>query len=196
MSASIGSPLPSRCVSVFTCERVKDLCIVRAQFFAPGSDGRRGRLWKVEGRSAFRADMNLFKVHCGYPLECALRLEIGSRSALVLSRRASGEICHVMYPQACGDLAQALSAGGEESAEQPATSQLFEPGPPGLGTALEPIEDSRYLRRDRGLPIAEETPRVLEQHQKEYLSGDKPASSLSMRRSGGRGRSPKTETVL
>ncbi len=50
-----------------------------------------------------------------------------------------------MYAQACGDLAQALSAGGEESAEQAATCQLFEPGPPGLGTALAPIEDSRHI---------------------------------------------------
>ncbi len=59
-----------------------------------------------------------------------------------------------MYPQACGDLAQALSAGGEESAEHAAASQLFEPGPPALGTALEPVEDSRHLRRDRGLAVA------------------------------------------
>jgi hypothetical protein len=56
----------------------------------------------------------------------------------------------------------------------------------------------RSSRRSAGkmCPIAEETPRVVDQHQKEYLLGDKPASSLSMRRSGECGRQQKTENVL
>jgi hypothetical protein len=44
----------------------------------------------------------------------------GSRrepARVALSRWATAEVCEVMYPQLCGDFAQALATGGEESAE-------------------------------------------------------------------------------
>jgi hypothetical protein len=53
--------LPSRYSSVFACKSTDDIAMVRWQFFCPGFEGRRGRLWKIEGRAVFQADMNLFK---------------------------------------------------------------------------------------------------------------------------------------
>jgi hypothetical protein len=56
-----------------------------------------------------------------------------------------------MHPQVCGDFSEALSAGGEESAQQAAGLQFLEPGVPGLGAGAEAIEDSSQLDRNRGL---------------------------------------------
>jgi hypothetical protein len=42
-----------------------------------------------------------------------------------LSRRAPAEICQVVHPQVCCDLSQALSSGGEESAQQAAALQFL-----------------------------------------------------------------------
>jgi hypothetical protein len=47
----------------------------------------------------------------------------------------------VVHAQSYSDLAEALSARGEESAQQATGSQFLEPGLPGLGAAAQPGED-------------------------------------------------------
>jgi len=54
---------PSRCVAVFGCKQIEDMNGVRGQFFRFGHAGPRGRIWKIEGRSLFEADMNVFIDH-------------------------------------------------------------------------------------------------------------------------------------
>jgi hypothetical protein len=48
-----------------------------------------------------------------------------------------------MHPQVYGDLAQAVSTGGEESVQQAASVQFLEAGAPALGGGAEAIEDAR-----------------------------------------------------
>jgi hypothetical protein len=45
------------------------------------------------------------------------RARDGNALQTALSRRATAQVCEVMHSQMCGDFAQALSIGGEESAE-------------------------------------------------------------------------------
>ncbi len=47
-----------------------------------------------------------------------------------------------MQAQASGDFAQALSAGGEETAEEPAFAEFLDAGPPILGAAAQSFEDA------------------------------------------------------
>ncbi len=48
----------------------------------------------------------------------------------------------MMQAQASGDFAQALSAGGEESAQEAAFAEFLDAGPPALGAAAEALEDA------------------------------------------------------
>jgi hypothetical protein len=56
----------TRYAIIFACEAPRDIDVLRWQFFPPNDNGQRGRIWKVEGAPVFRADMNLFKEHCGH----------------------------------------------------------------------------------------------------------------------------------
>ena len=93
------------------------------------------------------------------------RARDGNPLQTALSRRATAEVCEVMHSQVCGDFSQALSAGGEESAEQSAGLQFLEPGLPALGAGAETFEDPSQLGRDRGLAVAEEPAGVIDQEQ-------------------------------
>jgi hypothetical protein len=57
--------LPSRYVALFACRSIDDMAVVRQQFYMPDFEGKRGRIWKIAATEIFRADMNLFKEHCG-----------------------------------------------------------------------------------------------------------------------------------
>jgi hypothetical protein len=57
--------LPSRYTSVFACRSPDEIEQLRWQFDAPGFKEGSGRVWKVEGKKIFRADMNLFKYYSG-----------------------------------------------------------------------------------------------------------------------------------
>jgi hypothetical protein len=65
--------LPSRLASVFALKSIADIHLYRHQMCLPSYSGRRGRIWKVEGRAVFCADINLERQHCG-DLEAAAAL--------------------------------------------------------------------------------------------------------------------------
>jgi hypothetical protein len=72
---------------------------------------------------------------------------------------ASAQIGEVMHALAAHHLAQTLAGRREESAERPAAAQFFEPGPPALGTAADPLEKSGRLARDRCLTGSKTAPK-------------------------------------
>jgi hypothetical protein len=75
--------------------------------------------------------------------------------------RAFGEVREVVRSEACGGLSQALSIGGEESAQRAAALPFLEPGLSALGAAVEAFENSRELGRDHGVAVAEKPARVV-----------------------------------
>jgi hypothetical protein len=83
-----------------------------------------------------------------------------SAHAKHITRRHSGQtkdmandVCQI---QAFGHFLQLLSAGGEETAEQPALPGFLHPALPVLGTTDEPIKNPGELCRDCGLSVAKE----------------------------------------
>ena len=72
--------LPSRYASIFAFQSAADIHRYRHQMCLPIYTGRRGRIWKVEGRLMFRADMNLEKQHCGNLKTAAARYWAGEAS--------------------------------------------------------------------------------------------------------------------
>src|SRR5271157_1436051 len=84
------------------------------------------------------------------------------------SRRAAAQVRQVVDAQTLGDFPQPGSAGGEESAQQPARGQLLQPTLPVLGVAPQPLEDPGQLTGDRGFAFAEHPPGVL--HQKQVIA--------------------------
>jgi hypothetical protein len=59
-----------------------------------------------------------------------------------------------MHSQVCGDFSQALSVGGEESAEQSAGLQFLDPGVPRFGACAETIEEVHYDPEPLAAPAA------------------------------------------
>ncbi len=57
--------LPTRYAAVFACKEPIAIDDLRWQFFMPCHTGQRGRVWRIAGAAAFRADMNVFKDYCG-----------------------------------------------------------------------------------------------------------------------------------
>jgi hypothetical protein len=55
------------------------------------------------------------------------------------------------------------TAGGEETAQQPACGQLPQPRLPVLGVTFQPLEDPGQLTGDHGFALAEQPPGVLHQ---------------------------------
>src|SRR5208282_460707 len=62
-------------------------------------------------------------------------------------------------------VSQPGSAGGKETAQQPARGQLLQPRLPVLGVAAQPLEDPGQLTGDHGFALAEQPPGVLHQEQ-------------------------------
>src|SRR5208283_5929958 len=81
------------------------------------------------------------------------------------SRRAAAQVRQVVHAQTPGDFPQPGSAGGEETAQQPARGQLLQPTLPVFGVAPQPLEDPRQLTGDHGFALAEQPPGVLHQEQ-------------------------------
>ena len=79
------------------------------------------------------------------------------------SGRTIRQVDHVPDAQALADLAQPRASGCEESAEQPVALELLEPSLPGLSTTTQPLKDPGQLRRNRGLSLAKEATRVIDQ---------------------------------
>ena len=77
------------------------------------------------------------------PIACSwsCRARNGSDLRFVLSRRASAQVRQVMHAQARGHFAQALSAGREEAAQQPALAELSIRDHQRSALLPEPIED-------------------------------------------------------
>jgi hypothetical protein len=86
---------------------------------------------------------------------------MGIRLQVSLSRGASAEVGEVVDSQACGNLSQACAAGGDESAQQAAILQFFEPGSAVLGAGAEPIEDAREQRLEAGAARAAQRCRMI-----------------------------------
>jgi len=70
----------------------------------------------------------------------------------------------MVHAQTLGDFPQPGSAGGEETAQQPACRQLLQPRLPVLGVAPQPLEDPGQLTGDHGFALAEQPPGVLQQN--------------------------------
>src|SRR5271157_2659862 len=81
------------------------------------------------------------------------------------SRRAAAQVHQVVHAQTLGDCPQPGSAGGEETAQQPARGQLLQPTLPVLGVTPQPLEDASQLTADHGFVRAEQPPGVLHQEQ-------------------------------
>src|SRR5208337_2771743 len=81
------------------------------------------------------------------------------------SRRAAAQVRQVVHAQTLGDFPQPGSAGGEETARQPARGQLLQPRLPVLGVASQPLEAPGQLTGDHGFALAEQPPGVLRQEQ-------------------------------
>src|SRR5271157_1859491 len=81
------------------------------------------------------------------------------------SRRAAAQVRQVVHAQTLGNFPQPGSAGGEETAQQPARGQLPQPRLPVLGVAAQPLEDPGQLTGDRGFARAEQPPGILHQEQ-------------------------------
>ena len=79
------------------------------------------------------------------------------------SHRASSEIRQVMDTQTPRDFPQSLPIRREESAQQSAVTEFLDPSPPAFGVASQPFQDSGHLGRDRGLAIAEQPAREVDQ---------------------------------
>jgi len=79
-------------------------------------------------------------------------------------RRAAAQVRQVVHAQTLGDFPQPGSAGGEETAQQPARGQLPQPRLPVLGVAPQPLEDPGQLTGDHGFALAEQPPGVLQQN--------------------------------
>src|SRR5208337_565493 len=80
------------------------------------------------------------------------------------SRRAAAQVRQVVHAQPLGDFPQPGSAGGEETAQQPACGQLLQPRLPVLGVTSQPLEDPGQLTGDHGFALAEQPPGVLQQN--------------------------------
>jgi hypothetical protein len=63
-------------------------------------------------------------------------------SQISSSRNASAQVRQVVHAHAARDSAQTLAHYREEAAQQPALAEPFDSGPPALGGAAEPLEDS------------------------------------------------------
>ncbi|MHB1787418.1 MAG: hypothetical protein ACYCS7_15005 [Acidimicrobiales bacterium] len=63
--------LASRLVSIFACSDLDAIDAVRGQFFLPNDPGPRGRIWKIDGESAFWGDMDVFREYCNDPIGAA-----------------------------------------------------------------------------------------------------------------------------
>ena len=70
-----------------------------------------------------------------------------------------------MHTQTLRDVAQSLPIHREESAQQAAVAEFLDPTPPAFGVASQPFQDSRHLGRDRGLAVAEQPAREVDQKQ-------------------------------
>src|SRR5208283_4242156 len=81
------------------------------------------------------------------------------------SRRAAAQVRQVVHAQTLGDFPQPGSAGGKETAQQPARGQLLQPRLPVLGVSPQPLEDTGQLTGDHGFALAEQPPGVLHQEQ-------------------------------
>jgi hypothetical protein len=92
-----------------------------------------------------------------------LRCRCRPKLKFASSRRTASQVCHASHIQPCGDFAQPLSTGGEETAEQSTTAQFVHLSPPALGVTPQPVENSGQLRRDRRLSLAIKPPRVIDQ---------------------------------
>ncbi len=81
------------------------------------------------------------------------------------SRRAAAQVRQVVHAQTLGDFPQPGTAGGEETAQQPACGQLPQPRLPVLGVTPQPLEHPGQLTGDHGFALAEQPPGVLHQEQ-------------------------------
>jgi hypothetical protein len=98
--------------------------------------------------------------------------------------RTPSQVADASRVQPRGRLPQLLSTRGKEPTEQATCAQLLQASPPALCTAPQPIEDSRQFRRDRGLPVAKQPPRVIDQ--KQVASSENPSSMPSREESNRR----------
>src|SRR5208337_4471571 len=81
------------------------------------------------------------------------------------SRRAAAQVRQEVHAQTLGDFPHPGSAGGEETAQQPACGLLLQPRLPVLGVAAQPLEDPGQLTGDHGFALAEQPPGVLHREQ-------------------------------
>ena len=84
------------------------------------------------------------------------------------SRREAAQVRQMVHAQTLGDFPQPGSAGGEETAQQPACGQLPQPRLLLLGVAAQPLEDPGHLTGDHGFALAEQPPGVF--HQKHVIA--------------------------
>jgi hypothetical protein len=82
-----------------------------------------------------------------------------------LSRLTAAEVREVMHSQFCGGLSEALSAGGEESAEEATGFEFLEACLPALGGGAEAIENPGQLGGDNRLAFAKEPAGVVDEEQ-------------------------------
>src|SRR5271166_2873585 len=76
--------------------------------------------------------------------------------------RTPSQVADASQVQLRGRLAQPFSTRRKETAEQTTHAQPLQPSPPHLGAAPQPIENSRQLRRDPGLPRPKQPPGVID----------------------------------
>jgi serine/threonine protein kinase len=81
----------------------------------------------------------------------------------VSSRGTNRQVDHVPDAQVLADFAQLRASGREESADQPVPLELLQPSLPALSTTIQPLKHPGQIRRNRGLSLAKEATRVIDQ---------------------------------
>ena len=79
------------------------------------------------------------------------------------SHLAAAQVCQVVHAQVLGDFLQPGSAGGEVTAQQPASGQLLQSCLPVLRVAPLAFQGTGQLGGDHGFSFAEQPPGVLQQ---------------------------------
>ena len=98
---------------------------------------------------------------CGAASDSTLRGELptarcGPRITFVSSNRTTRKVDQVPNTEAFANLPQFGSGGRKETAQQSIPAEPLHPLMPGLGVAIQTLEDPGQLGRDRGLSLAKD----------------------------------------
>jgi hypothetical protein len=128
----------------------------RLEFLRPGSN-----CCEIRARSGCTSMV----IHRPATVRCDPRFRI------VSSCWATRPVDQVPHTEPVGDFTQLCAARRQETAQQqPIPVELLDLIPPALSATLQPFEDHGELRRDRGLSLANESPRIVDQHNGRLVS--------------------------